>query len=139
MEQRERFQLRLNTLSKAISGYETALNIDISDFNSEVADAIKNGRIQKFEFSVELIWKTIKEYLSAVHGIEAKSPKQSIKEFYLIDVITEDEYELLLEMLDDRNKLSHIYKEEFFNEINSKLPGYLSIMKKVESILKTQN
>ena len=52
-------------------------------------------------------------------------------------IISEDEYELLLEMLDDRNRLSHIYKEEFFNEIHSKLSNYLFVMKKVENILKT--
>lgn len=135
MEQRERFQLKLKTLSKAISGFEASLKIDISNFDNDVADVIKNGRIQKFEYSSELVWKTIKEFLSFVHSIDVKSPKQSVKEFFLLDIISNDEYETLLNMLDDRNKLSHIYKEEFFDEIHNKLDGYLSVMKKVEIIL----
>lgn len=139
MEQRERFQLKLGTFSKAIESFEAALNINLSDFNDEVSDAIKNGRIQKFEFCTELMWKIIKEYLSSIHGIEVNSPKQSIKEFFLLDVILTDEYEALLNMLDDRNKLSHIYKEEFFEEISNKLQEYFPIMKKVESILKKED
>jgi hypothetical protein len=76
--------------------------------------------------------------LYSVHSIDAKFPKQSIKEFYLLKVISIEEYETLLNMLDDRNKLSHIYKEEYFDEMHNKLSDYLTVMKKVEKILKGQ-
>jgi nucleotidyltransferase substrate binding protein (TIGR01987 family) len=139
MEQRDRFRIRLESLIKAVAGFESSLNINLVEYNKEVADVIKNGRIQKFEYSSELTWKTIKDYLYFAHSIDAKSPKQSVKEFYLLDVISFEEYETLLNMLNDRNRLSHIYKEEYFEEIHSKLTGYLAVMKKVEQILKTNN
>ncbi|MDR3628044.1 MAG: HI0074 family nucleotidyltransferase substrate-binding subunit [Ignavibacteriaceae bacterium] len=135
MEQRNRFQHKLNSLSKAVAGFEESLNINLSGYSKEVSDAIKNGRIQKFEYSSELIWKTIKDYLNVNHGIDAKSPKQSIKEFYLLGVVSEPEYNALLSMMDDRNRLSHIYNEEYFDEIHNKLQNYLIIMKKVGTIL----
>jgi len=136
MEQRDRFQLKLESLIKAITGFENSLNISLAEYNKEVSDVIKNGRIQKFEYSSELTLKAIKNYLYFFHSIDAKSPKHAIKEFYLLKAISQEEYEIMLNMLDDRNKLSHIYNEEYFDEINSKLPGYLTVMKKVEKILK---
>lgn len=136
MEQRERFQLKLESLIKAITGFESSLNINLAEYNKEVADVIKNGRIQKFEYSSELTWKAVKDYLYFSHSIDAKSPRQSFKEFYLLKLISPEEYETLLNMLDDRNKLSHIYKEEYFDEIHNKLHGYLVVMKRVEQTLK---
>jgi nucleotidyltransferase substrate binding protein (TIGR01987 family) len=138
MEQRDRFQLKLESLIKAITGFENSLNINLAEYNKEVSDVIKNGRIQKFQYSSELTWKAIKDYLYLFHSIDAKSPKHSIKEFYLLKAISQEEYETLLNMLDDRNKLSHIYNEEYFDEIHSKLLGYLAVMKKVEKILKVK-
>ncbi len=135
MEQRERFQLKLESFDKAVQNFDVSLNIDLNQYSDEVADSIKNGRIQKFEFCTELTWKAIKEYLLYIHGIAARSPKQSIKEFFLIGGISNDEYETMLNMLDDRNKLSHVYKEEFFDSIYKKLADYITIMKKIRAIL----
>jgi nucleotidyltransferase substrate binding protein (TIGR01987 family) len=135
MEQRDRFRLKIQSLNKAISSFENSLNINLAEYEKEVSDVIKNGRIHKFEYSSELTWKAIKDYLYFYHNIDAKSPKQSVKEFYLLKVISAEEYETLLNMLNDRNKLSHIYKEEYFEEIHNKLSDYLIVMKKVENIL----
>jgi nucleotidyltransferase substrate binding protein (TIGR01987 family) len=135
MEQRDRFQLNLESLIKALAGFENSLNINLADYNNEVPDAINNGRIQKFEYSSELTWKAIKNYLYNVHSIDAKSPKQSIKEFYLLKEISWEDYETLLIMLDDRNELSYIYNEDYFDDILNKLPSYLVVIKKVEKIL----
>jgi hypothetical protein len=55
----------------------------------------------------------------------------------LIESITQNQYESLLEMLEARNRLSHEYKEEYFNDIHDKLPLYFSLMKEISIYLKT--
>ena len=135
MEQRELFQIKFESFRNALLGFEETLNIELFKFDVNIQDAIKNGRIQKFEYCTELTWKIIKRFLQLFHGIEAKSPKEAIKEFYLSNKLSEQNYETLLDIIDDRNRLSHIYKEEFFNEISEKLPEYFNIMKKVSGII----
>lgn len=136
MEQSEKYKFKLAAYEKAIQGFATSLLIDTSGFTGDVVDVIKNGRIQKFEYCSELTWKIIKIFLFEHHSIDANSPREAIKEFFLIKVIEDTDYELLIDMLNDRNKLSHIYKEEFFEEIHNKLKDYLGVMNVVLGVLK---
>jgi nucleotidyltransferase substrate binding protein (TIGR01987 family) len=91
--------------------------------------------VQKFEYSIEMCWKLIKKFLIQETGIDAKTPKQSVKEFYLAGYIEEDYYIKLIDMIDDRNKLSHIYNEEEIRKIINKFPGYLEVLKRVAQVI----
>ena len=59
------------------------------------------------------------------------------KELYLTGEISENIYEKFLDILDTRNQLSHIYKEEFFKDILNKLADFLKTMKKIMSCLRS--
>ncbi len=72
-------------------------------------DLAKDGVIQRFEFTFELMWKALKIFLEK-EGIVEKTPKGCLKEAFRIDWI-EDEQEFL-SMLEDRNKTTHIYSKE---------------------------
>ena len=107
------------------------------DFIAKMAIVSKEARETKYWLN--LLQKSqlvIKNFLYEFHGIDAKSPRESIKEFFLVGAVEEGNYELLINMLDDRNKLSHIYKEEFFEEIHSKLKNYFEVMALVLKIIK---
>lgn len=136
MERSDLFNKKLAQLNKAIDSFDKLLNHNLSDYDDIVIDGLKNGQLQKFEYSTELLWKIIKRYLFYHDGIDSHSPKSVAKEFYLASHINEEEYQLLIEMIDDRNRLSHIYDQKSFDEIISKLPSYLSLMKRVAFILK---
>lgn len=135
MEQKQKFQLKLNTFKKAVLGFSNSLKIDVSSFDDIVKDAIKNGRIQKFEYTTEMAWKLIKKYLYIYHNIDAKSPNQSIKEFYNIGLITQNSYEQILRMIEMRNRLSHEYREDYFEEIHEQLNDFLILMQEISEII----
>ena len=63
MEQAEAYKYKLSRLIKAVSGFRKIVEIDTSKFNLLIKDAIKNARIQKFEYCTELLWKIIKTFL----------------------------------------------------------------------------
>lgn len=69
----------------------------------------KDGVIQRFEFCFELLWKTLKVFLED-RGLEARSPKDSLKAAFGQGWITDED--AFLDMLEDRNKTSHIYSRE---------------------------
>jgi nucleotidyltransferase substrate binding protein (TIGR01987 family) len=115
----------------AIDSFEKAMSVDLSGLGDIEKDTMQNGQVQKFEISLEQFWKTMKKFLHDIHGIEAVSPKTTIKQLYLTKYTDEHDYETLLGMINDRNRLSHVYNENQFNEIYSRLSEYLSLMKKI--------
>lgn len=124
------YSKKLVTLREALESFEKALAIGLSDFNEVEADVIKSGQIQKFEVCVELFWKTLKKYLYDIHGLESISPKMVIKQFYQAQYVEDQDYERLIEMINDRNRLSHLYNEQQFKEIYDLLGDYRELMKK---------
>jgi nucleotidyltransferase substrate binding protein (TIGR01987 family) len=76
-------------------------------------DFIRDSVIQRFEFSVELSWKTAKK----VMGTPTTAPKDLIREMaqngYVSDVDT------WLRAIDMRNLSSHTYKENLAEQVYS--------------------
>lgn len=112
-----RLKYKLTQLADALINFEASLSIDTNEFEPTLVDIIKSGRIQKFEFCTELLWKTLKIYLFEINGIDARSPKTVIKEAYNLGLMPQNEYERMMVAIDDRNRISHIYNQEQFEDI----------------------
>lgn len=132
-------EIKLNEFKNAIEGFSYLVGVDLKSMENvldkRLIDGIENGMIQKFEYSIELCWKLIKRFLKQEDGIDAKTPKQSVKEFYLAGYIDEDNYLKLIDMIDDRNSLSHIYNEDEFRKIIKRFPKYVKVFEKIEQVI----
>lgn len=73
-------------------------------------DLLRDGLIQRFEFTFELAWKTLKVVFEDEGLVGLNSPKAVLREAYAAEIIKEDD--LWLSMLNDRNSTSHIYSEQ---------------------------
>jgi nucleotidyltransferase substrate binding protein (TIGR01987 family) len=75
----------------------------------------KEGVVQRFEFTLELAWKTLKDYLE-FEGvvIEPATPRRVIKEAFAARIL--DDGQVWIDMLDHRNVLSHTYDEKAFGD-----------------------
>lgn len=131
MEQPDVLALKLRSLDQALQGFNVALQINDEDFSGIERETIQCGKIQKFEVCVELFWKTMKKFLHGIHGIDVVSPKMVIKQLYQTRYIDEHSLELLMAMINDRNRLSHVYDEPGFQEIYQRLNVYLREMRVV--------
>jgi nucleotidyltransferase substrate binding protein (TIGR01987 family) len=68
----------------------------------------KEGVVQRFEYTLELAWKTIKDYLEASGVVlSAVTPRQVVKDACAARII--DDGQAWIDMLDHRNLLSHTY------------------------------
>ena len=76
--------------------------------NPSAGSIVVDGTIQRFEFTFELAWKLMKAIL-AYNGIEAATPRQAIKEGFRANII--EDGDSWIDMMEDRNKTSHIYDE----------------------------
>jgi nucleotidyltransferase substrate binding protein (TIGR01987 family) len=74
-------------------------------------DIVRDAAIQRFEFTFELVWKTLQLYLEH-EGLESSGPRAVLKKAFVIKLISDqDEGDVWLQMLDDRNLTSHAYDE----------------------------
>lgn len=76
----------------------------------------RDGLIQRFEFTVELAWKSIKEYLEDQGMVlSIASPRGILKEAFAVGVIQDSV--AWNEILTARNLTSHVYDESTANAI----------------------
>ncbi len=129
-----RWKQRFENFENAFSLLEEA----VDDF-SNLSKLEKEGLIQRFEYTFELSWKTLKDYLES-QGVEAKIPREVIKQAFKNELISDgDEGEYWLEMLDRRNQMAHHYDEKTFNENLEKIKNlYFDLIKQVYETLKKQ-
>jgi len=106
--------MRKSDVLLKIQNFEKALERLKEAVQRAKDDLDKDGVIQRFEFTVELLWKTLKAILE-YQGIECYAPRNCIKEAFKSNIVDDDE--IILDMLEDRNKSSHIYNEEMSDEI----------------------
>jgi nucleotidyltransferase substrate binding protein (TIGR01987 family) len=89
----------------------------------------EDGVIQRFEFTFELFWKTLRIFLQD-KGIISRTPRDTFKEAFRIEWL--DNEEVFLNMLEDRNKTSHIYDKKVSREIFERIKNdYLLAIEKV--------
>jgi nucleotidyltransferase substrate binding protein (TIGR01987 family) len=75
----------------------------------------QQGLVQRFEFSIELTWKTLKDLLE-FEGVDVQpvTPKTVIKMAFAAQYLADGQ--VWIDMIDDRNRLSHMYDENFFRQ-----------------------
>lgn len=88
---------------KALERLNEALRDDLSK-----GSIVVDGTIQRFEFTFELAWKLSKAILNH-NGVEVETPRLVIKEAFKAKIIQDGQG--WIDMLEDRNKTSHIYDE----------------------------
>ena len=81
----------------------------------QVGDLGRDGLIQRFEFTFELAWKTLKASFENEGLIGLTSPKPVLKEAYAAGLIKTEA--VWLDMLTDRNSAAHIYIEQLAGQI----------------------
>ena len=120
----DRVKQRLQSCRQAVNTLDEALAMPFSVI-------VRDGTIQRFEYSFESTWKVLKLYLAEREGIICNSPKRCFREALNAGLLTAEEVSLCLVMTDDRNMTSHTYIEQVAEEIYQKLPEYAALMEKL--------
>lgn len=124
----------MSKLEAIIKQFEKALQ-RLDEVLKEPKNAIiRDSAIQRFEFSLDLAWKSIKVFLEEQKGITCSSPKDCFREAYRQDLIEYDD--TWIKYVDMRNETVHTYKEEIADKIYSELPTVLKYLQNLLEALK---
>jgi nucleotidyltransferase substrate binding protein (TIGR01987 family) len=111
----------LDNFEHAILRLEAAL-----EYDPEVLDIALDAVIQRFEFTFERAWKSIRLAAKAV-GYDCKSPRGCLKLAYKMEWI-EDE-EKWLRLLEARNLTLHTYDQETAMEVYETVKDNFEVFK----------
>ncbi len=126
-----RWKQRFQNFEKAFLQLEKGVNLF-----AKLDDIGKEGLIQRFEYTLELAWKTMKDYLE-YNEIIAKFPRDVIKHAFQADLI--ENGESWMNMLKERNLMAHTYDEDNFKTALSNIIDlYFAEIQKLYKYLKNE-
>lgn len=117
----------LADLKSALKRLREVLVAEPTEFNQDAS-------IQRFEFTFELSWKLIKS-LVEFKGKSCASPRDCIRLAADMEIINDPEN--WIAFLNDRNALSHTYKQEFAKQVYSRLKNFLPLADQLVSATET--
>jgi nucleotidyltransferase substrate binding protein (TIGR01987 family) len=118
----EKLKRKLEDAKKAIVTLEEILM-------EKYSKIVRDATIQRFEYTFEVAWKLLKEYLYHKEGIVCNSPKSCFREAFSVGLLNEEETVLFIQMTDDRNLTSHTYDEEIAENLYKKIKNYYALLK----------
>lgn len=125
---------RRETILKALARLHSTLKkIDDEKYSLDF-DEMRDSLIQRFEFSMDTFWKFLNAYLQEIKGINFEGPPTPRATFRMLlqfNILSRDDFNKCISMVEDRNRTSHVYDEEIAQEIFEKIPEYYVFMKKL--------
>ncbi|MFW5892536.1 MAG: nucleotidyltransferase substrate binding protein [Bacteroidota bacterium] len=144
MEQDLRWEQRFSNFVKALRKLSQAVEyikhnvmgedepIDDSDIGYVLDEMIKEGLIQRFEYTHELAWNVMKDYATFQGNTNVGGSRDATREAFQLKLVSDGK--IWMDMIGSRNKTSHTYNEETADEIYSKImndyyPAFLEFQK----------
>lgn len=117
MDDTPRWRYRFQNYSQAFQLLREAVEIMEK---RELSQLEKEGVIQRFEYTMELSWKVMKDYLESENVVfEQVTPRTVIRKAFEAKLV--ENGNLWMEMLDARNLMSHEYELEEFEKLIEEL------------------
>lgn len=111
-----RWLQRFENYRKALSRLGTAVDIvsERIDDDDEIDDLLKEGLIQRFEYTHELAWKVMKDYAEYQGYTEVRGSRDAFRKGLEIGLIDSRDW---MSSIEDRNLTSHNYDDDTAEEI----------------------
>lgn len=128
-----RWEQRFSNYKKALAQLEKAVELRKT---RELSELEKQGLIQSFEYTHELAWKTLKDFLKSKGQSDIYGSKDATRKAFNLELIQDGDG--WMDMIKSRNKTSHTYDETVANEISENIkncyyPLFLELRAELES------
>lgn len=122
-----RWEQRFSNFLKAMDKLQQSVeyiykNFEIEEDNTEdeiLDEMVKEGLIQRFEYTHELAWNVMKDYAEYQGNSTIGGSRDASREALQLKIISNGA--IWMDMIQSRNKTSHTYNEETANEIYTKI------------------
>ena len=150
MDQELRWQQRFSNFNKALEKLSQAMLL-VSNKRAQIQDpgelaiitqeVVKEGIIQRFEYTHELAWNVIKDYAFYQGNSTIGGSRDATREALQLQLL--ENGHVWMEMIASRNSTSHTYDEDIANDIFKRIsesyyPEFLKFQRIMESKLNSE-
>ena len=132
-----RWLQRFSNFRRALAQLRQAATIMARKMNlgDEVDDLLQEGLIQRFEYTHELAWKVMKDYLEYQGYTDIHGSRDAIRQALAVGIIDDGRW---MESIADRNLTSHLYDDTEATRIFEKIITlYLPLLVRFEQRMTT--
>ena len=104
MQRFDNYRKALRLLGQAVEIVSQRVNED-----EAVEDLLKEGLIQRFEYTHELAWEVMKDYAEYQGYTDIRGSRDAFRKAFEMEIITDKRW---MESIADRNLTSHNYDDE---------------------------
>lgn len=141
MDEDIRWDQRFVNYNKALEKLKEAVEYfknNMKDKTNVEQEILKEGLIQRFEYTHELAWNTMKDYAEYQGNFNVKGSRDATREAFKMNIVHDGD--IWMEMIKSRNDTSHTYNEATANEIYEKIissyyPAFIAFAKEMEALL----
>ncbi len=126
-----RWQQRFKNFQRAFTQLQKFIE------KGELSELEEQGLIKAFEYTYELAWTTLKDFLEYQGYTDIYGSRDTIRKAFELDLIQDGDS--WMDMLESRNKTSHTYNEDTAQEIcqavqNTYYHLFQNLVKKLHSL-----
>jgi nucleotidyltransferase substrate binding protein (TIGR01987 family) len=130
-QQDVRWKQRFSNYKKALSQLTKFMQ------HTSLNELEKQGLIQAFEYTHELAWKTLSDFMKSKGNVDIFGSKDATREAFHLNLL--DNGEVWMEMILSRNMTSHTYNEETTKKIieaiiNHYYPAFMALETRLEQL-----
>ncbi|MCI5178129.1 MAG: nucleotidyltransferase [Candidatus Electrothrix sp. AS4_5] len=111
MTQDIRWKQRFSNYQKALRQLQKFID------KGEFSELEEQGLIKSFEYTYELAWNTLKDFLEFQGHSDIFGSRDALRKAFQVGII--EDGEVWMDMIKSRNRTSHTYNEETAKEISS--------------------
>ena len=139
VQQTIRWQQRFSNYRKALMKFNQAVELLSIHIEREetVDELLKEGLIQRFEYTHELAWKVMKDYAEYQGYTDVRGSRDAIRKALEMNLIDDKRW---MDTIEDRNLTVHNYDNEIASEIYNNImcvyaPLFVAFEGKMQSLI----
>ncbi|MCI5161712.1 MAG: nucleotidyltransferase [Candidatus Electrothrix sp. AX5] len=125
MKEDIRWKQRFSNYQKALRQLQKFID------KGELSELEEQGLIKSFEYTYELAWNTLKDFLEFKGQSDIYGSRDAIRKAFQLGII--EDGEIWMDMIKSRNRTSHTYNEDTAKEISrTVISVYYSAFKEMD-------
>lgn len=118
----DRLQERLDQARRALGGL-----LELTDL-AEPSTVQRDALLLRFMLATEAVWKGAQRFLLEEHGVEAGSPRETVRCSLEVGILDGGQAEKALALMKDRNLVVRAYNELLAEDVRTRIPANATVL-----------
>jgi nucleotidyltransferase substrate binding protein (TIGR01987 family) len=120
----DRVQERVDDSTRALAALRESLQVRKPDSMQ------RDSTILRFALAAESTWKAAQKLLQEREALEFSSPRMCVRACLQVGILSAEDGDRAMRLLEDRNLVVHVYKEALASELLERIPRHAEVLER---------